>query len=278
MKPLHFIILFAVAFCGCINQKFLAKNQFVFKTEPVAGNKQQIKAYSTGNNKIRVIVSDSTDVLLITKKDSGLHKKFILPTIVQTGFTPNARYITLAATGKYYFPENNYPAAGDSNSNHLFITPQKLRYTENNVVLQLVTTPLKIRPAFTKARLKDSLGLQALAELNIGVALGLKRTWGSYKAHPFEDGKNASRFSLAGTGFVSFGRTNVKPITTRYLYPYEKTENCISYGAILLFGFNNLSLGASVGTDHLFNQVIAKRWIYDGSLWYGITLAYDIAK
>jgi len=278
MKTLHLCILVAVAFCSCINQKFLAKNQLVFKTEPISNNKQQIKAYSTGNNKIRVIITDTSDALLINKKDSTGSKKFILPTIVETGFTANARYIALAATGKYYFPENNYPAAEDSNSNHLFATPQRLKYTENNIVFQLVTTPLKVRPAYTKARLKDSLSLQALAELNIGVALGLKRTWGSYKAHPFEDGKKISRLSLAGSGFVSFGRTNVKPITTRYLYPYEKTQPCISYGAILLFGFNNLSLGLSVGTDHLFDQKIAKRWIYDGSLWYGITVAYDILK
>lgn len=276
MKTLLFYIVVAVAFCSCINQKFLAKNQLVFKAEPATNNKTQIKAYSTGSNTLQVQIKDSADVLLIEKKDSA--RKFILPTVVEAGFVPNARYINLMAKGKYYFPENNYPLDADSNSNHLFIPPQKLQYREDNFVLQAVTTPIKIRPAFTKARLKDSLKQQALAELNIGVAFGLKRSWVTYKSHLFENGQKAHRFSISGSGFISIGGTNVKPITTRYLYPYEKTETAISYGAIFFAGFNNLNLGISVGTDHLLNSKVAKRWIYDGSLWYGITLAYDLVR
>ena len=276
MKTLLFYIVVAVAFCSCINQKFLAKNQLVFKAEPVTNNKAQIKAYSTGSSTLQVQIKDSADVLLIEKKDST--RKFILPTVVEAGFVPNARYINLMAKGKYYFPENNYPLDADSNSNHLFIPPQKLQYREDNFVLQAVTTPIKIRPAFTKARLKDSLKQQALAELNIGVAFGLKRSWVTYKSHLFENGQKAHRFSISGSGFMSIGGTNVKPITTRYLYPYEKTEIAISYGAIFFVGFNNLNLGISVGTDHLLNSKVAKRWIYDGSLWYGITLGYDIVR
>lgn len=265
-----------MAFCSCINQKYLAKNQLVFKAEATTNNKIQIKAYTTGGNKIHVQVKDSADVLLIERKDSV--KKFILPTIVQAGFVPNARYVNLVSSNKYYFPENNYPLDADSNSNHLFIPPQRLKYREDNFVLQAVTTPIKIRPAFTKARLKDSLKMQALAELNIGVAFGLKRSWVTYKSHLFENGQKAHRLSLSGSGFFSIGGTNVKPITTRYLYPYEKTETAISYGIIFFAGFNNLNLGISVGTDHLLNAKIARRWIYDGSLWYGITLAYDIVR
>jgi len=278
MKALHFFILASVALCGCLNQKYLAPNQQIFKVEPAGNGKSAIKVYNTGNNKVPVTLhEDSTGTLIIIQGDSA-HSKLILPTIVESSFIPTARYKQLAATGGFYFPEKNYPAQGDINSNTLFVSPGKLKFQENNLVLQGVTTPLKIRPAITKKRLKDSLPLQALAELNIGAALGLKRTWYQYKAHTSPDGKNINSVSLSGSGFFSIGGTNVKRITTRYETPFDKTQPVMSYGAILLFGFNNLSLGISVGTDHLLVKDIGKKWIYDGKIWYGITLAYDIVK
>jgi len=277
MKTLPLCVVLCVAFCSCLHQKYLAKNQVVFKVDSLTATKSQLKAYNSGNKSIKVIIKDSAGVLLIHKKDST-GPKFILPTIVETSFGTTLKYSALAATGTYYFPETFFPRDGDSNSNHVFITPQRLKYRQNSFVMQVVTTPLKIRPAFTKARLKDSLQAQSLAELNVGVAFGVKRLWCSYKAQPYENGQKASSFSLSASGFVSIGRTNVKPITTRYLYPYGKTESCISYGAIFFIGFNGVNLGVSVGTDHLFNAKIARRWIYDGSLWYGITVGYDIFK
>jgi hypothetical protein len=277
MKTLHIFILIAVAFYSCVNQKYLSQNQVVFKAEPIGNGKGQIKAYNSGTNRIHISIKDSGDILLIQRKDS-LANNFVLPTIIQTKFNLNTRYSGLASREEYYFPETLFPIAGDSNSNHAFITPQKLQYSVNNFVLQVVTMPLKVRPAFTKARLKDSLPLQSLAELNIGTAIGLKRTWGAYKAHPYDNGEKARSVSLSGTVFFSIGGTNVKPITIRYFRPYEKTEPAISYGAMLLFGFNNINVGISAGTDHLLNRQIGNRWIYDGSLWYGITLAYDIIK
>jgi len=277
MKTLRFYVVLCVAFCSCLHQKYLAKNQVVFKAESLSTTKSQLKAYKSGNKSIKVIIKDTAGVLLIHKKDST-GRRFILPTIVQASFSTTPKYATLAATGKYYFPETFFPRDGDSNSNHLFVTPQWLKYHQNSFVLQAVTTPLKIRPAFTKARLKDSLKVQSLAELNIGLAIGLKRLWCRYKAQPYDNGQKASSFSLSGSFFTSIGRTNVKPITTRYLYPYGKTEPCISYGGIFFIGFNSVNIGFSVGTDHLFNSTIAKRWIYDGSLWYGITVGYDLIK
>lgn len=278
MKALHFFIFVSAAFCSCLNQKYLVKNQVVFKVEPVGNGKSEIKAYNTGENKIPVnIVEDSLGVLLIQKSDSNSNN-FILPTVVVSSFAPSAKYNQLSAKSSFYFPEVLFPLQGDPNSNGLFASPKKLKYEENNLVLQAVTTPLKIRPAITRKRLKDSLPTQALAELNIGAAFGLKRTWYRYKAHAGGDGKNINSVSLSGSGFVSIGGTNVKRITTRYLTPYDKTQPVVSYGATLLFGFNNLNLGISVGTDHLLVSDIAKKWIYDGNLWYGITLAYDIIK
>ncbi len=277
MKTLHIFIFLSAALCSCVNQKFLSKNQVVFKVESLGNGKGQIKAYHTSGKTIHVSIKDSGDVLLIKKHDST-GSDFILPTIVTTRFNTNSKYDSLAAIGSYYYPETLFPLPGDSNSNHLFITPQRLQYSEDNFVLQLVTTPLKVRPAFTKKRLKDSLSLQALAELNIGASLGLKRTWGVYKAHPYDNGQKARSTSLSGSFFFSLGGTNIKPITIRYYRPYEKTELAVSYGATILFGFNSINIGLSAGTDHLFDRNIGKRWIYDGSLWYGITLAYDIVK
>ncbi len=278
MRTLHLLLLITVAFCGCLNQKFLAKNQFVFKIEPSGNGKSEIKAYNTGNNKLQVGMSDSLGFLFIKKKDTA-GTGFILPTVIESSFTPTAQYEMLSANKDYYFPELVYPQAGDANSNNLFIPPKKLKYYENNVIFQLVTTPLKVRPAITtKKRFKDSLGTQALAELNIGAAFGLKRSWYVYKARPNENGQNKSSVSLSGSFFLSIGGTNVKPITTRNFTQVDKTQPVASFGAIFSFGFNNLDIGISVGKDHLLVPSISSKWIYDGVIWYGLTLAYDIWK
>ncbi|HVX51766.1 MAG TPA: hypothetical protein VHB48_16515 [Chitinophagaceae bacterium] len=275
-------LTFAIAiflFFGCINQKYLSKHQLVFKVESTGDGKAQVVAYNSGINKLPVSFKDSGEVLLVQPKDQATRQKFILPTIVETQFKPGAKYFSLAGKSAFYFPETQFPADGDSNSNHAFVTPPRLHYIVNNIVLQAATTPLKVRPPLTAPkRLKDSLGLQALAELNIGVALGFKKTWGSYIAKSFSNGQKVRNFSISGSGFISFGGTTVKPITIRYYRPFEKTEPALSGGGCILFGFNNINIGFSAGADRLIDRNIGKRWIYDGNIWYGITLAYDILK
>jgi len=278
MKIFFIFCIIAVAFCSCLNQKYLAKHQVVFKVEPTGNGKGEIKAYNTGNNKLRITVIDSNSLLLIQKTDTG-SKNFVLPTVVQSSFKTTERYAQLAVSGKYYFPEILYPRVGDENSNNFFVLPDKLRYSENNIVVQLLTTPLKIRPAFRTPRLKDSLQTLATAELNVGVAAGLKRTWSVFKARPTEDDpKNLNYVSLSASGFFTIGGTNVKSITTTNYLMYDKTEPVASIGINFLFGWHNINIGGSIGKDHLLVPSLASRWLFDGRLWYGLTLAYDIWK
>jgi hypothetical protein len=278
MKLLLFVVsVTAFMFCSCLNKKYLAKNQVVFKVEPEGNTRSKIIALNTGDKRIEVKAEEVNGVLLIQKADEEAND-FILPTIVASGFDTARKYQQLMATGKYYFPETFYPHKGDPNSNSVFVTPEKLKFSENHLVFQLQTTPLKVRPGIVNRRFKDSLPLQALAELNLGAAFGVKRTWTSFRAHATEDGVNVVNTSFACTGFFSLGGTNVKPLTTRYSIPYDKSEYALSYGVNFLFGYYNLNLGFSIGADHLLNRSIGEKWIFDGKPWYGITVAYDICK
>ncbi len=278
MRNFSTFLIIAVSCCSCLNQKYLAKHQVVFKVEDAGNGKSEIKAYNTGNNKLRVEFIDSGGALLIQKTGTQ-EKDFILPTIVESSFSTTAKYQQLAASGMYYFPETSFPQPGDAFSNNLFVTPKKLEFTENNIVTQILTIPLKIRPVVYSRRLKDSIHTQALAELNIGFAAGLKRTWSFFSAYPTDDGiRHINRVSLSGSGFLSVGGTNVTPIATRNYLMYDKTEPIVSGGINVLFGWQNINIGFSVGKDHVMVSSVANKWLFDGKWWYGITLAYDMSR
>ena len=264
-----------IMFCSCINKKYLAKNQVVFRVEQTDKNKSKITAYYTGNKRTQVKLQNVNGTLLVLT-DTVKPPQFVIPTLVVCRFDTSEKHGQLLLGGKYYYPETQYPLAGDPYSNTLFKCPTKLKFSENHPVFQILTVPLKVRQAILYRRFKDSLPTQALAELNLGAAIGFKRSWTAFKAHPNDEGVSMTSTSLALTGFVTFGGTNVKPITSRYFVPYEKTEYAVSYGVNFLMGLYNLNLGFSVGADHLLNRTIANKWIFDGKVWYGITVAYDI--
>lgn len=277
MKLLLVVSATIIMFSSCINKKYLAKNQVIFKVEQAGKYKNKIISYNTGQHKIHVNVQNINGTLLISK-DTTEQEHFILPTVVVTSIDTSAKYNQLQLSNKYYYPETVYPMPGDTNSNNLFKMPPRLKFAENHWVFQIITVPLKVRLGIQNKRFKDSLPTQALAELNLGGAFGLKRTWTHFKAHPDEEGVSAVYTSFGCTGFVSLGGTNVKPMTTRYTIPVDKTEYAVSYGVNFLFGYNKLNLGISVGADRLLNQSIGKKWIFDGKIWYGITLAYDVFR
>jgi len=277
MKLLIVVSVAMLMFGSCINKKYLAKNQVIFKAEEAGKYKNKIKAYYTGNHKMFVHLQNINGTLFIEKDTTEKHD-FVLPTVIVSSFDTSSKYQQLVLGGKYYFPETVYPLQTDTNSNKLFKPPANLKYVENHPVFQIITVPLKVRLGIANHRFKDSLPTQALAELNLGGAFGLKRTWTSFKAHPNDDGVSMVNTSFGCTGFISFGGTNVKPLTTRYAVPYEKTEYAVSYGVNFLFGFYNLNLGLSVGADRLLNQSIGDKWIFNGKVWYGVTVAYDVFR
>ncbi len=277
MKLQIVVSVVIIVFCSCLNKKYLAKNQVVFRVEKAYNGKSKITAYYTGDKRVRASLQNNNGTLLVTK-DTANKIEYTLPTIVVCQFDTTGKYGQLYRDGRYYYPENGYPQKDDLNSNTYFKCPPKLRYSENHAVFQIVTVPFKVRQAVLYRRFKDSLPTQALAELNLGAAIGFKRTWTAFKAHPNEEGVSTVNTSFACTGFVTFGGTNIKPLTTQNAIPYEKTAYALSGGINVLVGYYNLNIGLSVGADHLLNQTLSKKWIFDGKIWYGITVAYDIFK
>jgi hypothetical protein len=274
------IIFIPFCFCRCFNQKYLTKKQIVFKVEPIvtpAGvMTSEIRAYTNGNNKLKVNIEESNGMLSI-KKASGEPNNFVNLVTVQSNFTPTFTYAQLELNGKFYFPETTYPKTGDANSNMTFSSKTKLVYTENKIVLQTITIPLKIRHKIDNPKYKDSLPTQVESGFNAGFAFGFKRTWNIFKPEVNLFGQNTVKLAATPGIFFNLGGADVKRATTNYTISVDRKEAFYSYGIFLLFGFNNINLGYSIGSDFLFSKN-RKNWVYQGKAWQGITVALDIIK
>lgn len=277
MKNFLTYILVLSCLSSCLNQKYLAKNQVVFKVEPTPGAfTSEINAYTNGNNKLKVSIDESGGSLTIKKVPSETGN-FVLQTKVKDNFTPTSTYASLELTGKMYFPENGFPKPGDPNSNAAFVSPSTLKYTENRLVFQTLSIPLKIRHKINTARYKDSLPTQAETGFNAGFAIGIKRTWHTFKPEINLFGQNTVKVSATPGVFFNLGGTDVKKSTTNYSIVVDRKEAFYSYGMFLMFGFNNINIGYSIGGDFLFSSN-RKAWVYQGKAWQGIVVALDIIK
>jgi len=277
MEKIHFIFGLFTFFtlAGCLNQKVLQKNQIIFKVENIGAN-SEIRAYTSGNAKMKVSIEESGGTVYI-KKSQSERNNFQLDQTVQRNFYPSGSYLQLELNGKYYFAEATFPKAGDTNSNSAFVIPKNLKYSENRFVLQALSVPLKIRPAIKNDRYKDSLPTQVETGFNAGFAGGIKRTWSIFSPESNFLGQNTTRFSVAGGLLFNLGSSDVKKSTTNYTIIVDRKEPVYSYGIFLLLGVNNINIGYSLGSDHLFSKN-SKNWIYQGKTWHGITVALDILK
>lgn len=275
MKYTITFIGLCVFLCSCLNQKYLAKNQTIFRVD-TAGMSSEIRAYSNKNDRIQVNVEETNGILFIKKvaTDTG---HFTLLSTVQSNFYPKGSYAQLELNSKYYFSETTFPKENDPNSNQAFTVPPSLKYSENRLVLQALSIPIKIRPKIKSDRYKDSLPTQAETGFNAGIAGGIKRTWNIFKPDLNLFGQNTIKLSAATGLLFNVGATDVKKSTTNYTIVVDRKEPFYSYGWFFLFGFNNINIGYSIGNDHLFSKN-SKNWVYQGKTWHGITLALDILK
>jgi hypothetical protein len=237
-----------------------------------ASNK--ITAY-TNKDRLQVTVTEANGVLTI--KDADTDKNFSDPKDVAGPFDATGTHAELQLSERYYFPETSYPKEGVAPLNNTYVTPNRLTYSENRLVLQSMTIPLKIRPAIGSAKYKDSLPSQVETGFNAGFALGVKRTWSIFKPELNALGSNTTKLSLTPGVFVNLGAADVKKLTTNYTITVERKEPVLSYGLFFMIGFNNINIGYSIGGDHLLSEN-KKTWVYQGKYWHGITVALDIIK
>jgi hypothetical protein len=270
------LLFFSTVFSSCLNQKYLQKNQTIFRVDTVGMN-SEIRVYSNGNNKMKVSVEESNGSLYIKKASTETNNFSVVDTIKRNFYPSGSFYSQLELNGKFYFAETTFPKNGDPNSNHNFISPSSLKYSENKIVLQALSIPLKIRSAIKNDRYKDSLPTQVETGFNAGFALGLKRTWSVFKPELNMFGQNTTKFSAASGILFNIGGADVKKSTTNYTIVVDRKEPFYSYGMFFLLGVNNINIGYSFGSDHLFSKN-NKNWVYRGKLWHGVTVALDILK
>jgi hypothetical protein len=278
IKCSRYLILIIFSCSGCVlNQKYLARNQTIYKVDNPGGGalNYTINAYHS-NTKMRVKIEESGSKLLIQRSPTETNSFINFVTVRNAGALPPT-HMQLFTSGKYYFSESIYPYSADPNSNLAFQGPDKLKYKEDKIVLQALSIPLKIRTAIKMPRYKDSLPSFVETGFNAGLATGIKRTWTTYSSELNAFGTNYRRFSLAVGPFLNIGGTDVKKSTTDYTITFDRKEPYYSYGLFFLVGFNNINLGYSVGADYLFSSR-NKNWVYRGRAWHGITVALDILK
>lgn len=270
MKHSITLILCSCCLWSCLNEKHLAKNQTVYRVEN-AGPNAKISAYTNGNHKLEVTITESNGTAIV-KKVASETNNFTLQQTIVASFTATGSRADLQLSGNNYFPETK-----DADGGVTFTPPKGLRYTENKLLFQSITFPLKIRPAITNARYKDSLPTQVESGFNAGFAVGLKRNWNYFKPDADIFGQSTRNLSANFGGFLNIGSTDVKKLTTDYTISVERKEPLISYGIFAMFGFSRINIGYSIGWDHLLTDR-RKNWVYQGKLWHGVTLALDIIK
>ncbi|WP_423999477.1 hypothetical protein [Maribacter sp. IgM3_T14_3] len=148
-----------------------------------------------------------------------------------------------------------------------------LRYSENKLVFQTLSIPLKIRGK------EGDFPSTVSTNFNAGIAYG--HQWNLSRVNPiYNEGemvgyeKESISFSLA----PFFGLTSVA-LTAENTNPdisISQTVMGYSFGAAGVFSFNRLNLGLALGIDHGFGN--AENWIYQDKLWTGIVIGLDLIK
>lgn len=75
--------------------------------------------------------------------------------------------------------------------------------------------------------------------------------------------------------FGGMGSTSITPWTTNQGTTDEYNGFILSRGIALMFGVNNLTVGAGVGWDYLTDRD-KNIWIYQNKPWYGLTLSLNL--
>jgi len=175
--------------------------------------------------------------------------------------------------GQQYFPETDL-----IDRSHSGDKSRKLLYRDSKPVLQALTIPIKIRPKLTNTSFNDSFPQQAESGINVDVAFGWKfNLLNVYNGKNRVFGQSTNTWSVTPGVFLGLGTTDLSATTTRPVIEFERNAATISTGGFIMFGFNNINIGAAIGFDHATGQD-NKLWVYQDKRWYGLILGLDLVK
>ncbi|HZV69825.1 MAG TPA: hypothetical protein VFG10_09780 [Saprospiraceae bacterium] len=268
MKQLSFYlaILLVVFVSSCINQKYIFPNNTIGKRTSVP--------FTTKNE-------DGQDIVTI--------KDFITLYNVEEGFISNIKIdgniIIIEGAGNRLSLIETFETTSSINTDKLFYTDlksesfkNKFRYFDSKPLLQALAIPIKIRPRLDDSALLDSFPSQTETGFNPALAFGLKMSFNNFRINNDIFGRNLRQLSLTPGFFFGTGATDLKKTNTRNpIIKFERKATVISPGMFLMFGYNNINFGYSLGIDFATGKG-SQEWLYQGLVWHGISLGLDILK
>lgn len=150
--------------------------------------------------------------------------------------------------------------------------PKKdLLFLKPSFDVDVLVTVFKYRPATT------NLPRQLTTDFNGNIYFGYRVD--RFKVHNVNSPKGRIRHirhRAASIGvFGGMGATSISPWTTNQLTTDEYNGFILSRGIALMFGVNNLTVGAGIGWDYLTDRD-KDIWIYQNKSWYGLTLSLNL--
>lgn len=261
-----FIILTALVLWGsCKPETKLAKGSTVYQFTPGAGGNVVNKV--TVNNNPNVSVEERTGHLVITFLSTPATASVQLPAKPPIGFSS-----TMASSNEYYFyePQDNGSVGGP--------VPKNLVYYSSNFQIQAISVPFKFRPAVrNNPRILDSLPAQTETGFTLGFAAGTKYTKNTFSLNKNILGSYVNKVSIYPGGFLSFGTTALTRLKTYGSVNFDRNVPLISIGGFIMFGFNNINIGYTIGIDNPISKY-GSNWVYKGRIWQGLTIGLDLVR
>lgn len=169
---------------------------------------------------------------------------------------------------EYYFPEADLKGG--------FKTPRNsFCYLDSRPILQTLLIPLRIRPSLSSPTPTPS---EASSSFNAGIGFGWKFNYNVFNPEIdiFESRLNS--YSLSNGVFLGTGTTLLDASTS--IPPHIITKRNVAIltsGIFLSCGFNKIHIGGVIGMDFALGPK-SDLWKYQGKIWRGIILSYDLIK
>ncbi len=263
-------VLMLLSLTSCVEQKFIVKDNYISRN-----NTSYKYSFYTLPDGSTGFLASPTDSLYIYKVKSGFRSKienrgdFIVLQKVPSDKVRNIyakkQKSALIGTkssfnGKYYYPDLDT------------LPKMKFTYIDSKPVLQGLSIPLKIR-----AKIADISTSQTETGFNPSLAFGWKFNINRFSPEKDIFGKNLTQLSLTPGIFLGTGAVDLKKSNTHPIIQSERKAAIVSSGLFIMFGYNNINFGYSVGWDFATGEG-SRNWQYHGRMWHGLSVGFDIIK
>lgn len=151
-------------------------------------------------------------------------------------------------------------------------TQQSISFNKRSFDIDFLTLPIKYRPA------QSGLPSQLNSNLNGAAYFGYRTDKYNvrYKADPFGDSeRKINHFGFSMGVFTGIGNTVINPTTTNDNISIDYDGVIWPKGVAGIVGFNNFTIGLSVGFDNLLDKN-KKFWIYETRPWLGLVFGLNL--